>query len=102
MEIVTIHCTASLKPNFVISKLLEVSVFEIINNIWNNNRNFKQLKHCLTVNGLKGKLLKPSKGFVVIYFKNLELLKPDKWGTNMLIEFISQVRKLIVYYSRYI
>ncbi|XP_074038391.1 dynein cytoplasmic heavy chain beethoven [Leptinotarsa decemlineata] len=73
VELVILHCSGNLLPEFVVTKLSE---------------------HCLSVNTHRGKVLKPKKGNLVLHFKNLHLLKPDKWGTNILIEFLSQ---LIVY-----
>uniref|UniRef100_A0A6P7FU93 Cytoplasmic dynein 2 heavy chain 1 n=1 Tax=Diabrotica virgifera virgifera TaxID=50390 RepID=A0A6P7FU93_DIAVI len=72
-EIVTINCSGNLMPNFVITKLYQ---------------------YCLQVNTHKGKVLRPKKGKIILHFKNLHLLKADKWGTNILVEFLNQ---LIVY-----
>lgn len=49
-------------------------------------------QHCLIVNSNKGRVYRPNKGHLILHFKNLHLLKNDKWGTNVLIEFIQQVR----------
>lgn len=40
---------------------------------------------------MKGRIFKPKRGHLVLYFKNLHLLKRDQWGTNILIEFLHQV-----------
>ncbi|XP_056634261.1 cytoplasmic dynein 2 heavy chain 1 [Diorhabda sublineata] len=69
-EIVTIHCSGSLMPNFVVTKIYQ---------------------YCLQVNTHKGKQLRPKKGHLILHFKNLHLLKSDKWGTNILIEFLNQL-----------
>ncbi|XP_017783105.1 PREDICTED: cytoplasmic dynein 2 heavy chain 1 [Nicrophorus vespilloides] len=72
-EIATIHCSAHVTPKYIIHKIIQ---------------------NCLVVNSSKGRIYKPRRGNLVLYFKNLHLLKTDKWGTNMLIEFLQQ---LIVY-----
>ena len=71
MELATVHCSANLLPSYVINKISQL---------------------CIVVNTNKGKVYKPKKGNLLLYFKNLHLLKPDKWGTNILIEFLHQVR----------
>ncbi|CAG9863949.1 unnamed protein product [Phyllotreta striolata] len=73
LELVTIYCSGSLSPGFVITKMAQ---------------------YCIHVNTHKGKVLRPKRGNLLLHFKNLHLLKPDKWGTNVLVEFLNQ---LIVY-----
>ncbi|XP_015834463.1 cytoplasmic dynein 2 heavy chain 1 [Tribolium castaneum] len=70
MDMATIHCSANLTPGYVINKIAQL---------------------CLVVNTNKGKVYKPKKGNLVLYFKNLHLLKPDKWGTNIVVEFLNQM-----------
>ncbi|RZC33069.1 cytoplasmic dynein 2 heavy chain 1 [Asbolus verrucosus] len=70
MELATIHCSANLTPDYVINKIAQL---------------------CIVVNTNKGKIYKPKRGNLMLYFKNLHLLKPDKWGTNILIEFLHQI-----------
>ncbi|KAK9747140.1 DDE superfamily endonuclease [Popillia japonica] len=70
IDLATVHCSAYVTPHHVIHK-------------------FKQ--SCIIVNSSKGRVFKPKKGHLVMYFKNVHLLKPDNWGTNMLIEFLQQV-----------
>ncbi|KAJ8913453.1 hypothetical protein NQ315_013832 [Exocentrus adspersus] len=76
MENVTVYCSSNLMPSSVINKLAE---------------------HCIAVNTHRGKIFKPKKGYLTLHFKNLDLLKYDKWGTNILIEFLSQVLYLRMY-----
>lgn len=71
MEVATIHCSANLMPQYVINKIAQL---------------------CLAVNTNKGKQYKPKKGHLILYFKNIHLLKQDQWGTNILIEFLHQVK----------
>ncbi|XP_018579489.1 cytoplasmic dynein 2 heavy chain 1 [Anoplophora glabripennis] len=78
VECVTIHCSTNLMPIFVIGKLAE---------------------HCIAVNTHRGKIFKPKKGYLTLHFKNLDLLKCDKWGTNILIEFLNQLVKYKGFYD---
>lgn len=48
----------------------------------------------MIVNSNKGRVYKPKKGHLLVHFKNLQLLKTDQWGTNMLVSFLLQVRYL--------
>lgn len=45
----------------------------------------------MIVSSNRGRVYRPKKGRLVLYFKGLHLLKPDKWGTNILIAFLHQV-----------
>ncbi|VEN39261.1 unnamed protein product [Callosobruchus maculatus] len=76
-SMVILYCTAHLGPSSVVTKLFE---------------------NCILVNAHKGKVLKPKKGNLILHLKNLHLLKPDKWGSNILIEFLNQ---LMVYRGFY-
>ncbi|GJQ81470.1 btv [Trypoxylus dichotomus] len=69
VDLAIVHCSAHVTPQYLIHK-------------------FKQ--NCIIVNSSKGRVFKPKKGHLVMYFKNLQLLKPDRWGTNILIEFLQQ------------
>ncbi|XP_060532310.1 cytoplasmic dynein 2 heavy chain 1 isoform X2 [Cylas formicarius] len=69
-EIVTIHCNAGLLTHHIIQKLLQ---------------------HCLSLSTNKGKMLKPRRGRLILHFRNVHLLSHDKWGTSMVIEFLSQI-----------
>ncbi|KAK4887690.1 hypothetical protein RN001_003961 [Aquatica leii] len=69
IELITIHCSANLSPQYVIQKLTQC---------------------CIIVNSSKGRMYKPKKGHLVLYFKNTQLLRNDSWGSNMLISFLQQ------------
>ncbi|XP_044749353.1 cytoplasmic dynein 2 heavy chain 1 [Coccinella septempunctata] len=69
-ELIDIHCSTTVQPSYVINKISE---------------------HCLSVNTNKGKVFRPKKGRLILHFRNMHLLKPDKWGTNILIEFLYQL-----------
>nr|XP_022905741.1 cytoplasmic dynein 2 heavy chain 1 [Onthophagus taurus] len=70
IDLATVHCSAYSSPQYLIHKLKQ---------------------HCIVVNSNKGRVYKPKKGHLVIHFKNMHLLKSDKWGTNMVVEFLQQV-----------
>lgn len=70
MELETIYCSSTLSSNYIINKIAQF---------------------CISVNSNKGKIYKPKKGYLVLHFKNLQLLSSDKWGTNTVIEFLHQV-----------
>ncbi|XP_076274081.1 dynein cytoplasmic heavy chain beethoven isoform X2 [Rhynchophorus ferrugineus] len=70
IEVATVYCNAYLTPEFVIYQLQQ---------------------HCFSVNTFKGKVLRPKKGQLMLFFRDLHLLKPDRWGTNVVIEFLSQL-----------
>ncbi|KAF5303585.1 hypothetical protein FQR65_LT08186 [Abscondita terminalis] len=69
LELITIHCSANVSPQCVMQKLTQ---------------------SCMIINSSKGRIYKPKKGHLVLYFKNTQLLKNDSWGSNMLISFLQQ------------
>lgn len=36
---------------------------------------------------------------LILYFKDLNLCAPDKWGTSVLISFLHQVRSHVIFNS---
>ncbi|KAF5283232.1 hypothetical protein FQA39_LY17379 [Lamprigera yunnana] len=69
IEMVIIHCSTSTSPQYVIQKLGQ---------------------SCIIINSSKGRIYKPKKGHLVLYFKNTQILKNDSWGSNMLVSFLQQ------------
>lgn len=89
MDIATIYCSANITPQYVLHKLSEVTLF-----FWSFSFlsvNLFVLQHCMVVNSNKGKVYRPKRGRLVLYFKGLELVKPDQWNTNIVVSFLHQV-----------
>ena len=75
-QVATIHCSAQTNPSHVIQKLNQM---------------------CMVVNATNGRVYRPKDcERLVLYLKDLNLPKPDKWGTCQLIAFLQQVRKRIL------
>ncbi|GAB6032228.1 Cytoplasmic dynein 2 heavy chain 1 [Chamberlinius hualienensis] len=71
IQVATINCTATTNQQTVISKMEEM---------------------CISLSCPTGKVYKPKEcERLVLYFKNLNLVKPDKWGTCYLISFLQQL-----------
>ena len=70
-NVATIHCSANINPQNVIQKLSQV---------------------CLTVSSSNGRIFAPKEcDRLILFFKDLNLAKPDKYGTSMLIAFLQQL-----------
>ena len=70
-NVATIHCSANITPKHVIQKLSQV---------------------CLTVSSSNGRIFTPKEcDKLILFFKDLNLAKPDKYGTSMLISFLQQL-----------
>ena len=70
-NVATIHCSANITPQNVIQKLSQV---------------------CLTVSSSNGRIFTPKEcDKLILFFKDLNLAKPDKYGTSMLISFLQQL-----------
>ncbi|KAI5737300.1 hypothetical protein M8J76_012015 [Diaphorina citri] len=71
VELATIHCSASITPQHVLHKLSQL---------------------CMTVSSNRGRVYVPNNGErLVLYFKDLNLARNDKWGSNMLVAFLQQI-----------
>ncbi|KAG8224814.1 hypothetical protein J437_LFUL002260 [Ladona fulva] len=52
---------------------------------------------CMAISNNTGRVYQPKNAEnLILFFKNIHLVKPDKWGTNMLISFLEQ---LIAYHG---
>ncbi|XP_050420010.1 cytoplasmic dynein 2 heavy chain 1 [Adelges cooleyi] len=70
-ECVTIHCSANTSPDQVLLKMTQM---------------------CMIVSSNKGRVYRPRNSErLVLHFKNLNHVKPDKWGTIHLGAFIQQL-----------
>jgi dynein heavy chain 2 len=46
----------------------------------------------MVISSNTGRVYRPKNGEnLILYFKDLNLARPDKWGTSMLIAFLQQV-----------
>ena len=75
-QVAIIHCSAQTNPSHVLQKLMQT---------------------CEQLSSLSGRVFKP-KGCenLILYLKDINLPKPDKWGTCQLVTFLQQV---IILYS---
>lgn len=78
-HVATIHCNVRTRTTHIIQKLDEVC------NVFQTNQ---------------GKVLRPKEGErLILYFKDLNLPKPDNYGTTQLISFLHQVLTYQGYYD---
>lgn len=89
VSLVEINCSSNLSTNYIMHKLHQVRTPSIINQLEVAFGNGFQ--HCLSITTFKGTMLKPKKGKLVLYLRNMHLLGMDAWGTNMVVEFLNQV-----------
>lgn len=69
--VATIHCNAQTSPNDVQDKIAQC---------------------CVLMNTNTGRVYKPKAAeHLVLYLKDLNLPKPDKWGTSSLVAFLQQI-----------
>lgn len=67
-----VHCSAQAAPSHVLQKLGQT---------------------CMVISTNTGRVYRPKDcERLVLYLKDLNLPKPDKWGTSQLIAFLQQVR----------
>ena len=70
-NVAVVHCSANITPQHVIQKLSQV---------------------CLIVSSSNGRVFRPKEcDRLILYLKDLNLAKPDKYGTCMLIAFLQQI-----------
>jgi dynein heavy chain 2, cytosolic len=70
-QVAIIHCSAQTNPSHVLQKLMQT---------------------CEQLSSLNGRVFKP-KGCenLILYLKDINLPKPDKWGTCQLVTFLQQL-----------
>ena len=69
-----IHCNAQTAPTHVLQKLSQT---------------------CMVITTNTGRVYKPKEcERLILYLKDLNLPKPDKWGTSQLVAFVQQVRRM--------
>lgn len=70
-HVAVIHCSAQSSPKHVLQKLQQM---------------------CMVISTNTGRVYRPKDcERLVLYLKDLNLPKPDKWGTSQLIAFLQQV-----------
>ncbi|KAI3384587.1 hypothetical protein SNEBB_000072 [Seison nebaliae] len=70
-SVAILHCSAQTTPENVLQKLNQA---------------------CMIVTGSSGRVFKPKESeYLILYLKDLNLPKPDKYGTTMLISFLQQL-----------
>ncbi|CAI9593493.1 unnamed protein product, partial [Staurois parvus] len=70
-QIATVHCSAQTSSRHVLQKLTQT---------------------CLVISTNTGRVYRPKDcERLVLYLKDINLPKPDKWGTNSLVAFLQQV-----------
>ncbi|KAK3929891.1 Cytoplasmic dynein 2 heavy chain 1 [Frankliniella fusca] len=78
VEVSIVHCSAQITPQHVLQRLNQV---------------------CMVISSNTGRIYRPRNAErLVLYFKDINLAKPDKWGSSMLIAFLQQ---LITYHGFY-
>lgn len=57
-------------------------------------------QHCVTVSSVGGHAIKPKeKPYLILYIKDLNIVKPDKWGTSELTALLHQILTYDGYYD---
>lgn len=70
-QVAVVHCSAQTSPMHVLQKLQQ---------------------SCMVISSNTGRVYRPKDcERLVLYLKDLNLPKPDKWGTSQLIAFLQQV-----------
>jgi dynein heavy chain 2 len=79
-SVATVHCSANITPEHVIDKLAQV---------------------CLTVSSSNGRVYTPKEcDRLILYFKDLNLAMPDKYGTSRLVSFLQQILTYQGFYDK--
>ncbi|KAK4472017.1 hypothetical protein MN116_005393, partial [Schistosoma mekongi] len=85
VHVVTVQCSAQTTPNQIIHKLMQYCICVISTTIKQSN---------------SGRVLRPKEGdHLILYLRNLNLPKPDKWGSCQLIAFLQQILTYHGYYD---
>jgi len=75
-QVAVVHCSAQTSPLHVLQKLGQM---------------------CMVISSNTGRVYRPKDcDRLVLYLKDLNLPKPDKWGTSQLIAFLHQVHYWLV------
>ncbi|XP_032878557.1 cytoplasmic dynein 2 heavy chain 1 isoform X2 [Amblyraja radiata] len=70
-QIATVHCSAQTSPRHILQKLSQI---------------------CMVISSNTGRVYRPRDcEHLVLYLKDINLPKPDKWGTSSVIAFLQQV-----------
>jgi dynein heavy chain 2, cytosolic len=73
-QVAVIHCSAQTNPSNVVQKLAQT---------------------CIQLSSISGRTFKPKEcENLILFLKDINLPKPDKWGTSQLITFLQQVLKI--------
>ena len=79
-NVATIQCSSNFTPNHVMDKLSQV---------------------CLPVSSSNGRVFTPKEAeHLILYFKDLNLPKPDKYGTSQIISFLQQILTYNGFYDK--
>jgi len=74
-QVAVVHCSAQTSPSHVLQKLGQM---------------------CMVISSNTGRVYRPKDcDRLILYLKDLNLPKPDKWGTSQLIAFLHQVPALL-------
>ena len=78
-QVAVVHCSAQTSPMHVLQKLQQ---------------------SCMVISSNTGRVYRPKDcERLVLYLKDLNLPKPDKWGTSQLIAFLQQVKTFFLEYD---
>lgn len=81
-QVAVVHCSAQTNPTHVLQKLSQ---------------------SCMVLNTNTGRVYRPKDcERLVLYLKDLNLPKPDKWGTCQLVAFLQQVliEKYLIFFPQ--
>jgi hypothetical protein len=78
-QVTILHCSAQTSPIHVIQKLNQ---------------------SCIQVSSTNGRTYRPKDcENLILYVKDINLPKLDKWGTSQLIEFLQQVKEFLISFA---
>ncbi|CAH8515920.1 unnamed protein product [Schistosoma mattheei] len=84
IHVVTVQCSAQTTPNHILNKLMQYCICVI----------------STTSKMSSGRVLRPKEGDqLILYLRDLNLPKPDKWGSCQLIAFLQQILTYQGYYD---
>ena len=91
VQVAVIYCSAQTNATHVIQKLTQV--YSVAPPIFMRVHVFALFQVCMVISTNTGRVYRPRDSErLIVYLKDLNLPKPDKWGTSQLIAFLQQVR----------
>ena len=89
VQVAVIHCSAQTTATHVLQKLAQVNFILLQTCI-----SVYVMQVCMVISTNTGRVYRPRDcERLILFLKDINLPKPDKWGTSQLISFLQQVNK---------